>query len=367
MVALALFFAAVTAVHAGRDLSSYGGGVSGGAFKSSFDFVNPGSLDFVAPRTVGHTKHSVTFVPASKFAGKKVISYDPVRIAESVPEEEVIIESDDGPCGEGQILVTSGGGYGGSRKKCVNKKEDVPSVPDVPEEEIVVKPECPEPRKFVVVDGSEVCTFVCPEGFKQIGDSEECEEDIPEVQNVTVDAEAPSVTVPEGEVAVATVPEEPAPVPVVAPEEPVVEVETVPEVAVAPTEEPEDIPVTLIEPLPSPVPEPAVPTTPLAPPVVQEPVPEPTVENGGPGTCPPGSFFMEKVESRGCTECDSNCTETGCEDLTGCTVCEPGFFTQREDVDWPFMCISCESAIPGCAKCSDGITLELGETVTCVA
>ncbi|GMH40406.1 hypothetical protein BSKO_08310 [Bryopsis sp. KO-2023] len=92
---------------------------------------------------------------------------------------------------------------------------------------------------------------------------------------------------------------------------------------------------------------------------IQPPPPE--------GQCPSGSFFMDKVESRGCTECDANCEVGSCADIIGCSVCKPGFFTQREDPDWPFECIECAGVFPGCKQCSQDIDTLLGETVECLA
>lgn len=68
------------------------------------------------------------------------------------------------------------------------------------------------------------------------------------------------------------------------------------------------------------------------------------------GRCPDGSFYKPFDDS--CMVCDPNCAVT-CEDDVGCPSCNPGFFTSREDPEWPLLCRPC--TIPNCVKCRDDI------------
>ncbi|GMH40078.1 hypothetical protein BSKO_07982 [Bryopsis sp. KO-2023] len=415
-ISLALL-AAIVAVGAVRDLSSYSSVKS-----SALDFValdfRPASkvVKFYEPRN-----HSLKVVRKPKCgAGKVVVSADNgyfkcinkkkgkceeweilekgpdgklVCVFSACPETTVAQEGPDGKtvcafaCPEGftrigdlmecekvpEVFVCPEGFKQiGTAEEC---EEDVPFVCPEGFKQIGDTEECEEdvpftcPEGFKQIGDTEECEedvpFTCPEGFKQIGDTKECEADVPEVKSVTVPAEPPIVEEPVVEAVV--VPEEEATAPAPSPAEPIPE-EPVP-VEPVPVE---PVPEVEVEVVPEPV-EP-VPETPVEEPVPEEPVPEvevqvvpEPVEPEAPGACPVGEFFMEKVEVRGCQPCDKSCGEGSCVDLDGCDACLPGYFRQREDVGWPYECVLCESVLPGCGKCKDDITLELGETPQCEA
>lgn len=85
-----------------------------------------------------------------------------------------------------------------------------------------------------------------------------------------------------------------------------------------------------------------------------------TFENEG--KCPSGQYYMKKVEFQGCSDCDAKCAAGQCVDIDGCLECKPGYYSKREDPEWPYECASCESAIPGCKACTQKITY--GESKT---
>ncbi|GMH40095.1 hypothetical protein BSKO_07999 [Bryopsis sp. KO-2023] len=181
----------------------------------------------------------------------------------------------------------------------------------------------------------------------------------PDVPEVVVD---PAPEVESVETKEPTTEVESVEIPAPAPEAPVV-VEAVPEPEVPvvipePAPEPE-IPVEI----PEPVAEPEVP-------VVVEPVPEPVPEVPeiavvpNEAQCEVGSFFVDKVEFKGCMECDAQCTGD-CVDLLGCRECAPGYFTFREDTAWPYECKKCEDFVPGCTTCKNDIDLEAGGVPEC--
>eukprot|EP00803_Ostreobium_quekettii_P011027 evm.model.scf_777.1 EVM.evm.TU.scf_777.1 scf_777:1946-4493(+) len=50
--------------------------------------------------------------------------------------------------------------------------------------------------------------------------------------------------------------------------------------------------------------------------------------------------------------CDANCAQA-CVDKDGCTACGPGYYTSRQDDEWPYECLECP--IPNCLTCRGAI------------
>ncbi|GMH40147.1 hypothetical protein BSKO_08051 [Bryopsis sp. KO-2023] len=67
--------------------------------------------------------------------------------------------------------------------------------------------------------------------------------------------------------------------------------------------------------------------------------------------CPAGFFF--KPFDGTCMECDENCLPDQCLDDVGCQACQDGFFTSKEDLEWPTQCKPCD--IADCVQCRDDI------------
>lgn len=81
------------------------------------------------------------------------------------------------------------------------------------------------------------------------------------------------------------------------------------------------------------------------------PTPINTVSQNVDSGCSEGSFF--KPFDQTCMECDQNCSPGNCLDDIGCQECVQGFFTSREDEEWPRRCKPC--VIENCRRCRNDI------------